>query len=109
VNVESKLSREAPDFSALEIRTVKSGLMDIASQDGVDEEEILKFLRAKHKEYATQENLPQNRKAMNILLQQIEEGRVTISDILEKVRPPEKGPADRKSGLKKFFRGFLRR
>jgi len=109
LNVELGPNQEVLDFSALEIRTIKKRLISIASQDNIDEGEVLRFLEEKREEYATREGFPQNRKAVEVLLQQIEEGRVTTSDILGRVRLSEQETAGQESGLKKFFKGFLRR
>jgi len=110
LNVELEPSQEELDLSALEIRTVKSGLRGIASRgDDADErqEAVLGFLQAKAKEYE-KSHFDSNRRAVETLRQLILTGQVTGSDVLERVRLSEKETTP-ESGLKSFFKGILGR
>jgi len=110
LSIEIEPGQNQFDLSALKIRTVKNGLIGIASQDDAGEKEVLGFLEAKFKEYTEGgSHSALNRDAVEALLQQIKENKITTSDILEMVRLPKGKAADQESGLKKFFKGLLRR
>ena len=101
---EQELPMEQVDLSGLEIRTVASGLKEMAAEEELPEGDIRRFLEGKEKEYSSTQKFQGNASDLRTIIVALDQGRITEQDILDSVRVEE---VDKKQGtwdrIKTFF------